>query len=151
MDLIGQVKKMLVEVGVNDVARLELIDELYRLGISWHFEDEIIQILNSSHRSGVDPTDLYSTSLGFRLLRQYGVPVSQGAKTSFIIYENFYYTKRVVYPHPMWEGWIVSKIYPSQNSPLFIYWSIWIISNIIWYIVIWWWLNRDYSNWILMT
>ncbi|XP_042477715.1 myrcene synthase, chloroplastic-like [Macadamia integrifolia] len=65
------------------LAQLDLIDDLQRSGLEYHFEKEIkealdaaISIINRSGRiSGVD--DLHSTALYFRLLRQHGYFVSQ--------------------------------------------------------------------------
>ncbi|KAL2460391.1 cineole-1 [Abeliophyllum distichum] len=77
-----QVKMMLDEV-VEPLDQLELIDNLQRLGISYHFENEIKQILwviNKKY-SKIDQdskiNDLYATALEFRLLRQHGFNVSQ--------------------------------------------------------------------------
>ncbi|KAL0384410.1 UNVERIFIED_CONTAM: (+)-sabinene synthase, chloroplastic [Sesamum radiatum] len=86
-----EVKKMLVqEKELSSVDELlELIDELQRVGISYHFEDEINQILASvfDHKYAVGKNnseshegkerDLYPTALAFRLLRQHGFTVSQ--------------------------------------------------------------------------
>lgn len=73
---------MLVREEVDDhVRHLQLIDDLHWLGLSCHFENEITQILNSTHlelKFETEQRDLYSTSLGFRLLRQHGFRVPQG-------------------------------------------------------------------------
>ncbi|XP_047977521.1 cineole synthase 1, chloroplastic-like [Salvia hispanica] len=72
--LIEQVKMLL-----QREQRLELIDDLQKLGISCHFRHEIAQILNSKYlnKKEKDEKDLYSTALKFRLLREYGFIVSQ--------------------------------------------------------------------------
>ncbi|KAG8368605.1 hypothetical protein BUALT_Bualt15G0062800 [Buddleja alternifolia] len=65
--------------------------EYTRLGISYHFEEQIKQILNSIHvkkycgKNDYEPEkrDLYSTALEFRLLRQHGFSVSQEVFDSF--------------------------------------------------------------------
>ncbi|KAL0384412.1 UNVERIFIED_CONTAM: (R)-limonene synthase [Sesamum radiatum] len=86
-----EVKKMLVQLEkeLSSVEELlEMVDELQRVGISYHFEDEINQILASvyNHKYAVgknnsdsegNERDLYSTALEFRLLRQHGFTVSQ--------------------------------------------------------------------------
>ncbi|GFP86807.1 (r)-limonene synthase [Phtheirospermum japonicum] len=82
-ELMFQVRMMLdEEIIIEAVNQLEFIDDLQRLGISYHFEDKIKHILNSIYDDEgckyYDPTDLYSTSLRFRLLRQHGFSVSQG-------------------------------------------------------------------------
>ncbi|KAJ6349211.1 hypothetical protein OIU77_006738 [Salix suchowensis] len=62
--------------------QLELIDTLQRLGLSYHFVDEIESILKSlfdeNHIQNTKTTnDLYATALEFRLLRQHGYKVPQ--------------------------------------------------------------------------
>lgn len=58
--------------------QLDLVDDIQRLGVSYHFENEIDEILKQIHHSysygSVD--DLYTTALHFRLLRQQGYNVS---------------------------------------------------------------------------
>ncbi|KAL0335046.1 UNVERIFIED_CONTAM: Terpinolene synthase, chloroplastic [Sesamum radiatum] len=87
-----EVKKMLVQEKELTVEELELVDDLQKLGISYHFEDEINQMLgclyeqkygggkNNSDSEGKE-RDLYSAALEFRLLRQHGFSVPQGEKT----------------------------------------------------------------------
>ncbi|KAI5658391.1 hypothetical protein M9H77_27184 [Catharanthus roseus] len=81
-----QVKVMLDEEfgTAGSICHLELIDDLQRLGISYHFEDKIRSILKKvydenyssklivSNRKG-----LYETALEFRLLRQHHFHVPQ--------------------------------------------------------------------------
>ncbi|KAG6655109.1 hypothetical protein CIPAW_05G193000 [Carya illinoinensis] len=61
---------------VDDISqKLELIDAIQRLGVSYHFESEIDTILQQIHNNGDDTgdsDDLYTVSLRFRLLRQQG-------------------------------------------------------------------------------
>lgn len=85
--LIEQVK-MLLQEQVDDVRCLELIDDLRRMGISSHFDHEIAQIFNSKYfnNNETGERDLYSTALRFRLLREHGFSVSQGAQTSLQAY-----------------------------------------------------------------
>ncbi|XP_060963578.1 terpene synthase 10-like isoform X1 [Cannabis sativa] len=64
------------------LSQLELIDVLQRLGISYHFEDEINDILkyiynNNNNVYNTNKNNVYANSLEFRLLRQHGYPVSQ--------------------------------------------------------------------------
>ncbi|KAK4340065.1 hypothetical protein RND71_041527 [Anisodus tanguticus] len=78
--------KMEVMIMLNDhntkpLNKLEIIDNLQRLGLCYHFEDEIYNILNKlcgkfCKRS---KRDLYAKALEFRLLRQHGFNISQGA------------------------------------------------------------------------
>ena len=65
--------------------QLELIDELQKLGVSYHFEVEINDILMDFHHQNgrsilkcVKEEDLHATALEFRLLRQHGFDVSEG-------------------------------------------------------------------------
>ncbi|KAD3641566.1 hypothetical protein E3N88_30790 [Mikania micrantha] len=59
---------------------LELIDAVQRLGVAYHFEDEIMECLTSIYVTYGDKSNeegsLQSTSLLFRLLRQQGFNVS---------------------------------------------------------------------------
>ncbi|KAF9603003.1 hypothetical protein IFM89_033630 [Coptis chinensis] len=67
---------------VGVLYRLEMIDNLCRMGLSYHFEEEIKNFLGgiamSKSSLGSDQEDLHAVSLYFRLLRQYGYKISQG-------------------------------------------------------------------------
>ncbi|KAL0365206.1 UNVERIFIED_CONTAM: (-)-alpha-terpineol synthase [Sesamum angustifolium] len=87
-----EVKKILVqEKELSTVEELlGLIDDLQRLGISYHFEDEINQMLGclyeQKYAGGKNNSEgkervLYTTALAFRLLRHHGFSVPQGEKT----------------------------------------------------------------------
>lgn len=84
-----QVRMLLDGQETEPVRQLELIDDLQKLGISYHFQDQIYQIIervyklycnniniNATEESERD--NLYSTALAFRLFRQHGFKVSQG-------------------------------------------------------------------------
>ncbi|KAL6146196.1 hypothetical protein ACLB2K_056879 [Fragaria x ananassa] len=82
-ELKEEVKRMLMVV-VNEPAShmLDMVDNIQRLGLSYHFENEIDTILKHAHDHfygnkdfGKDG-DLYTTALHFRLLRQQGYNVS---------------------------------------------------------------------------
>ncbi|KAM6555437.1 hypothetical protein CsatB_002456 [Cannabis sativa] len=79
----NDVKMMLLGMEINSLAQLEFIDTLQRLGISYHFKNEINTILkkkytNNTNIMNKNPNyDLYATSLEFRLLREYGFVVPQ--------------------------------------------------------------------------
>ncbi|KAK6156766.1 hypothetical protein DH2020_011014 [Rehmannia glutinosa] len=76
-ELMVQVKLML-EGEMEVVQHLEFIDDLQKLGISYHFEDKIKHILNHIyHDCKNSERDLYSTALQFRLMRQHGFSISQ--------------------------------------------------------------------------
>ncbi|KAI3687932.1 hypothetical protein L1987_81637 [Smallanthus sonchifolius] len=76
------VKLMIREVG-NPLNTLELVDDLQRLGISYHFEDEItnlVEVVYNNYyktRNKWNTMDLNLKALGFRLLRQHGYQVHQ--------------------------------------------------------------------------
>ncbi|KAI7754607.1 hypothetical protein M8C21_018196 [Ambrosia artemisiifolia] len=71
------------EVGENPLALLNLVDDLQRLGLSYHFVDEISNVLEiiyiNCYKSDKkwSKMDLNLKSLGFRLLRQHGYHIPQ--------------------------------------------------------------------------
>ncbi|XP_057812515.1 terpineol synthase, chloroplastic-like [Salvia miltiorrhiza] len=79
-ELVVQVKKLLGEES-NWFMQLELIDDLQKLGICYHFNHQINQVLNHIYLEqkycNNSERDLSSTALAFRLLRQHGFRVSQ--------------------------------------------------------------------------
>ncbi|XP_050374107.1 (-)-germacrene D synthase-like [Argentina anserina] len=86
-ELKEEVKKML-NVVVNkksDSYILDMVDNIQRLSVSYHFENEIDAMLKQVHKNShggenqhqlVNDDDLYATALRFRLLRQQGYNVS---------------------------------------------------------------------------
>ncbi|XP_055816086.1 1,8-cineol synthase, chloroplastic-like isoform X2 [Solanum dulcamara] len=78
-----EVKIMLSDRNMN---QLEIIDNLQRLGLSYHFEDEICNILNNLCDKNSKRENLYAKALEFRLLRQHGFNISQDIFDGF--YEN---------------------------------------------------------------
>ncbi|XP_042959907.1 myrcene synthase, chloroplastic-like [Carya illinoinensis] len=86
---IGKLKEEVEMMFHKVVEPLELIDTLQRLGVSYHFKDEIRRILenkhNAHHRVDVcKKQSLYATAVEFRLLRQQGYDVPQETFKSFI-------------------------------------------------------------------
>nr|GLL32451.1 terpene synthase 10-like isoform X1 [Ipomoea trifida] len=78
-ELKERVKDIMKNEEMKELEKMEMIDELQRLGCSYHFEDEIkaalmdIYMKNSdSYKSSSEEKDLYATALEFRLLRQNG-------------------------------------------------------------------------------
>nr|WBW04292.1 terpene synthase [Ficus erecta] len=68
------------------VARLKLVDALQRLGLGYHFEEEIKDVLGSMPIERADlmfKDDIHSMSLLFRLLREHGFPVSPDIFSGF--------------------------------------------------------------------
>nr|B6SCF4.1 RecName: Full=Myrcene synthase, chloroplastic; AltName: Full=Monoterpene synthase MTS2; Short=HlMTS2; Flags: Precursor [Humulus lupulus]ACI32638.1 MTS2 [Humulus lupulus] len=79
--------KMMEDGTKECLAQLDLIDTLQRLGISYHFEDEINTILKRKYiniQNNINHNyNLYSTALQFRLLRQHGYLVTQEVFNAF--------------------------------------------------------------------
>ncbi|XP_044507235.1 (-)-germacrene D synthase-like [Mangifera indica] len=77
-----EIKKMLLAEVNKPAQKLELIDAIQRLGVSYHFETEIDQLLDQIYQLHQhinfrdDNDDLYFISLEFRLLRQQGYRIS---------------------------------------------------------------------------
>ncbi|XP_021904100.1 LOW QUALITY PROTEIN: terpene synthase 10-like [Carica papaya] len=86
--LILEVSMMLKEMA--DVGeKLDLIDSIQRLGISYHFDNEISSTMkyvsdNYYNNGTLIRKDLYGAALEFRLLRQYGCYVSQEVFKNFM-------------------------------------------------------------------
>ncbi|KAL7001504.1 lysase, partial [Sarracenia purpurea var. burkii] len=80
MKLKEDVKIMLDNVS-NPLDGLKLIDNLQRLGVFYHFEEEIKRILERIYNEKDDswsiPKDLHAMALKFRLLRQHHYDVPQ--------------------------------------------------------------------------
>ncbi|KAH7675717.1 (+)-alpha-terpineol synthase protein [Dioscorea alata] len=81
--------RSLIKQENNLVARLELIDDVERLGLGHHFEEEINDALITSistkndNISEVMKQNLHAIALFFRLLRQHGLHVSQDVFSHF--------------------------------------------------------------------
>ncbi|XP_078159205.1 monoterpene synthase 8, chloroplastic-like isoform X1 [Carex rostrata] len=69
--------------------KLELVDTLQRLGVAYHFKDEVNCVLTNIHESMgfAMPDDLYEVSLLFRLLRMHGFSVQED------ILKNYFHEK----------------------------------------------------------
>ncbi|ERN14990.1 hypothetical protein AMTR_s00032p00224550 [Amborella trichopoda] len=82
-----QLKALLAERINEPVALLELIDSIQRLGVVYHFEEEIQVALDNMYTSGnIQQSwsdDLYTVSLAFRLLRQHGYHMSSDVFGAF--------------------------------------------------------------------
>lgn len=77
-ELKEEMKKMIMAEGSQELEKLELIDNLQRLGVSYHFKHEIMQILSNINLNAATGDSLYATALKFRLLREHGFHISQG-------------------------------------------------------------------------
>ncbi|KAL3754598.1 hypothetical protein ACJRO7_001791 [Eucalyptus globulus] len=72
---------------INQVAKLEFIDVVQRLGLGYHFETDIKNALSSIYNNTEDAQlsdDLYAVSLRFRLLRQHGYNLQQDVFQRFM-------------------------------------------------------------------
>ncbi|XP_019181134.1 PREDICTED: (-)-germacrene D synthase-like isoform X2 [Ipomoea nil] len=84
-----KVKNMLVEAPCTSSQKMELINKIQRLGVSYQFEKEIeatLQLIFNTHyefNAEKYENDLYTVSLRFRLLRQHGYHAPCG------VFENF--------------------------------------------------------------
>ncbi|PWA72410.1 beta-myrcene synthase [Artemisia annua] len=98
----NSVKRLLGEVE-NSPSILELVNDLQRLGIYYHFEDEIrnaLEMIYYKYYKTPDKwgkMDLNLTALGFRLLRQHGYQVPQE------IFQNFLDNAQNLKPHLLEE------------------------------------------------
>ncbi|RHN65690.1 putative lyase [Medicago truncatula] len=78
----NDVRNMLVSNTEKTLAKIHLIDSIYRLGVSYHFEQEIEEVLHGIHKNYVvngeitlEDHNLSSLAVLFRLLRQQGLHV----------------------------------------------------------------------------
>ncbi|XP_028801702.1 (-)-germacrene D synthase [Neltuma alba] len=84
-----EVRKMLVSIMGKPLMKAEMVDSIQRLGLSYHFEAEIDEVLKQIHNDSVENNeithieDLHSVALLFRLLRQHGYPTSADVFNKF--------------------------------------------------------------------
>ncbi|KAM6599598.1 hypothetical protein CsatA_019207 [Cannabis sativa] len=75
-----EVRGMLTAAPINSSRKLQLIDTIQRLGVAYHFESEISDILGKMKKinphTELDNSTLHTVSLWFRLLRQQGYNIS---------------------------------------------------------------------------
>ncbi|CAO2835988.1 unnamed protein product [Amaranthus hypochondriacus] len=82
------VRKEILEDKKDPKERIEFIDAIHRLGVAYHFENEIQNYLQKLHNNfnymdNCYEEDLHYVSLGFRLLRQHGFHVSSDVFEKF--------------------------------------------------------------------
>ncbi|KAF3451715.1 hypothetical protein FNV43_RR07811 [Rhamnella rubrinervis] len=88
-ELRKEVKSMISNEKTEFLTTLELIDDIERLGLAYHFEEEIQRALSKcvslvSNNQTLTETSLHATALRFRLFRQHGYEVSQDIFRSFM-------------------------------------------------------------------
>ncbi|KAM7531093.1 hypothetical protein LguiB_034503 [Lonicera macranthoides] len=104
-----EVIKIMLKEGRDVVSQLEIIDVVQRLGISYHFEDEIDGMLKSiyvnynnkmnfiiehdDHKEKKERNQLYVAALQFRLLREHGFFVLPQDYCKSILVEAKWYHK----------------------------------------------------------
>ncbi|KAI3687964.1 hypothetical protein L1987_81669 [Smallanthus sonchifolius] len=107
------IKMMIPKVG-NPLIILQLVDDLQRLGISYHFEDEIRNLFEMIYISYYktheewNRMDLNLKAHGFRLLRQHGYQVPQE------IFHNFKDQIQNLKPHLLEDMTGVLNLYEAS-------------------------------------
>ncbi|KAK4846036.1 hypothetical protein QYF36_012296 [Acer negundo] len=76
-ELKEEVRKLLASTN-ESCERLKLIDSMQRLGVAYHFEEEIKEALNLHRKDVMITRDLHATALQFRLLREHGHSINSG-------------------------------------------------------------------------
>ena len=85
-----QAVKQLLKETDKPLARLKLIDSIRRLGVAYHFEEEIRDVLSRFYVDGFESLrGLRETSLCFRLLREDRHCVSSGMTIQLIPFHSF--------------------------------------------------------------
>jgi (-)-germacrene D synthase len=86
-----EVRRMLTSLVEKLSQKLNLIDVIQRLSVSYHFENDIEKALQQLHMTFHNPNDrendddLYTIALQFRLLRQQGYRISCGKFIFFLL------------------------------------------------------------------
>ena len=87
-DLKDEVRREQLAAAGKPSQQLNFIDAIQRLGVAYHFEEEIEEALrhicDDHHYSDDKYDDLYNVSLRFRLLRQQGYNISCGKAHEYI-------------------------------------------------------------------
>ncbi|CAH2050040.1 unnamed protein product, partial [Thlaspi arvense] len=85
----GQVRNVLLLVGSSNklMEKILLINTLERLGVSYHFEGEIEELLQlmfaNFQDDSIDDFDLFTTSVQFRIFRQHGYKIPSSVFNKF--------------------------------------------------------------------
>ncbi|MQL69414.1 hypothetical protein Taro_001706 [Colocasia esculenta] len=71
-----EVLEMLRNGNCHPSSKMSMIDAIERLGIAYHFEEEISEVLEQIYGAQLETKDLHMVALRFRLLRQEGHNIS---------------------------------------------------------------------------
>ena len=94
----SDVRNLLTAPQTKMIDTMNLIDTLERLGVSYHFENDIEEKLqqyfhlNTNYHDD-EAYDLYTVALHFRLFRQHGHPISSGICIILMCIYVFNFTK----------------------------------------------------------
>ena len=69
-------KNLLTSIKYDSSVLWNLIDSMQRLGVAYHFEKEIEEVISLQRPDAIN--DLYTTALQFRILREHGFPICTG-------------------------------------------------------------------------
>ncbi|KAK1567118.1 hypothetical protein Q3G72_008384 [Acer saccharum] len=81
-ELKEEARKLLASTN-ESCERLKLIDSMQRLGVAYHFEEEIKEALNLHRKDVMITRDLHATALQFRLLREHGHSIGSAVFDKF--------------------------------------------------------------------
>ncbi|KAJ0046477.1 hypothetical protein Pint_04280 [Pistacia integerrima] len=70
-----EVRWMIMDTSQTHAQKLHLIDAIQRLGVDYHFPEEIDDALEKIYSDNIEYNDLYTASIHFRLLRQQGIKI----------------------------------------------------------------------------
>ena len=80
-----EVSAMLVAATKSELGeKLKLINTIERLGLSYHFSDQIEQQLQIIFETEEESYDLFTEALRFRILRQHGYGISCGESLGIV-------------------------------------------------------------------
>ncbi|KAJ4783019.1 Pinene synthase [Rhynchospora pubera] len=84
-ETVKQEVKQLIQKETEPAKMLRLVDAIQRLGVAYHFDGEVKEVLGSISKSeSAFKDDVLSMSLHFRLLRENGFSVSQDMFNNFL-------------------------------------------------------------------
>jgi len=88
----NEVREILVSKLEKPYEKVHFIDSIFRLGVKYHFDQEIEEVLQHIHKNYVEngeitifEDNLCSLAVLFRLLRQQGLHVSPSTSSKYLI------------------------------------------------------------------